>query len=251
MVSRNLGRGGLIIGYSKIFCDFGSPIGVKELFESPTYRWQRYSITYTYYWNKYSVKITYNRSLVVTDDDPYDINYTVGNLPLHNTRTNRVYTDYIVDPETGFFTYNQSSYEEIIIKRNSSDTGYDREGYDGVCYLIGNDPTDYYPSEDKILVANTAYYMTSASDIRIIYAADYEAEAGYGEGAGDIKQQDITSNTSSAYPSNGKHSDGYWYIKQSKVDRARGNLIDTVSSKVETQYPENGYLGSYWYVRTS
>ena len=60
----------------------------------------------------------------------------------------------------------------------------------------------------------------------------------------------VSSSSSSAYPTNGRHTDGFWYDgRTSSTSYSKGTTsYGTVSSTSRSAYPDNNYSGSYWYV---
>lgn len=64
---------------------------------------------------------------------------------------------------------------------------------------------------------------------------------------GDTSYGDVTSTNDSEYPQNGA-SGGYWYVKQTDITYQQGELIDEVSSDNASAYPNNGYSNGYWYI---
>ena len=221
-------------------------MGVKELYESPTYRWQQYDVITTYYWNKYEVKTVYNDTLISTGGSTDEVHQYLGDWKDHFSIT--IHTQYNVNSETGQFTYGDSGRKNLFY--NFSSGG---ESYSGTFYFIGGDVENNDARSTQIRVCSYgSVHIEDLSDVYCVFAVEDVCRADYDQSAGSLVQQNIASTASSAYPANGIDDDDYWYIRQSKVDRVRGNnLLGTVTSKNETQYPENGYSGGYWYVRTS
>ena len=62
----------------------------------------------------------------------------------------------------------------------------------------------------------------------------------------------IQSTDQSAYPLNGLHTDGYWYVydKSTTVDGhyVKLDLVETVTAANEQTYPVDGVQNNYWYV---
>lgn len=74
----------------------------------------------------------------------------------------------------------------------------------------------------------------------------YALEQSYAQGS--TSYGTVTSTSSSTYPNNGKHTDGYWYVYNS-VSYSKGSTqYSDVSSTNRSAYPDNSYSGSYWYV---
>lgn len=255
-----LGRGILTVGMSKIFCDFGKPVGVKELYESPTYRWQKYDVISTYYWDKYTVQVRYGTPIITTPTDN-------RNLQLPSTRydgtststgesyicytTTRVYKTCTIDPESG----NVSITDNVRLAYNyrGNNPWHYPDRYSSPCYSQAQptDPILFWPDgcivgDGNRIAKTVSIYSISERPGELITSATKI------ESKGSLIASGVTSTSVSTYPTNGKHADGYWYHKTARVDRAKGDkLIGTVTSKVSTQYPENGFYGGHWYVQTA
>lgn len=68
-----------------------------------------------------------------------------------------------------------------------------------------------------------------------------------GESKGSTSYGQVTSTSSSTYPSNGVQ-DGYWYESAgSSTSYSRGSYVGTVSSSSSSAYPNGSWSGSYWY----
>lgn len=157
-----------------------------------------------------------------------------------------LFLGYDVDPETGFITMDNTTHATVTLNYDNGKTSYNN-----TCYFVL--PTNrVQQSGYNIYKADSVYYgVKGITNLYIYYENAKLYKAGYTESAGELVQANVSSTTIS-YPSNAKHTDNYWYTMQSKVDHAKGNnLLGTVTSKVETSYPENGYLSGYWYVRTA
>ena len=251
-----LNAGRLIFGTSKLFADFGSPIGVKELFESPTYRWQKYDVVTTYYWNKYETSKKYGLPLL-TDGNP--VNRQVSHVSSQiiegedeatglswSVAIYQPITSVTVDPDTGKISGNPDYSKRFYSASYYAPSEYkNRASYNDTCYYYGGNiwyiASSVYAKSHSWAGIDLTYHNTEqVTGPTISYMKGYLIES------------NITSTVVSTYPADGKHTDNYWYIKQSKEDHAKGNnLLGTVTSKIETAYPENGYLSGYWYIRTA
>ena len=222
---------------------------MKELFESPTYRWQKYDVVTTYYWNKYQVKVSYGYPLIteeVSSIPEYPGQWMSG-ADYRCALCHSLCKTLIIDSDTGKISLSGN----VTLAYNSEGTnpwGYSNQ-YNGTCYLPSNNNDNTCYKGTKCI--NNAYISPRGTCQLILYDKVKVTGATKTENAGDYITR-VSSTNKSAYPSRGKHTDNYYYIKQSKEDHVKGNsLLGTVTSKIETTYPENGYSGGYWYVRTA
>ena len=102
---------------------------------------------------------------------------------------------------------------------------------------ISSGNTYYFTSRD------TTYKFTSSGVLQNCYPAIVTSEISRGDYIGDV-----TSTTSSTYPSNGAQ-DGYWYVYYtSTTTYSRGTFIETVYSYDESAYPADArHTDGYWY----
>lgn len=80
--------------------------------------------------------------------------------------------------------------------------------------LSGNytDTSVYYDATGSTSAKTiVTYYITGG--VNIAYTVDNLVKHYFGDGVGNYIT-DVTSINPSEYPLNGKHSDGYWYIRQ-------------------------------------
>lgn len=226
------------------------------MFESPTYRWQKYDVVTTYYWNKYNANRKYSMPLL-TDGNPTTRQFSSVSAQIIEGK----------DAETGL-SWSSAVYQPITSVSVDETTGtitgsadYSNRFYSPSYYAPSEyrSPTSYnktcYFKTGNIWYVGTSIGAKSHSWAGIdlnLYNSEQVTGTTVTYTRGTLVQSDITSNNINNYPSDGKHTDNYWYTKQSKEDHTRGSsLLGTVTSKVETTYPENGYSGGYWYVRTS
>ena len=74
------------------------------------------------------------------------------------------------------------------------------------------DTSVYYDSTDSTNTNIMVTYYTTGG-VNVAYTIDNLIKHYFGDGVGNYIT-DITSTNPSEYPLNGKHSDGYWYIRQ-------------------------------------
>ena len=106
---------------------------------------------------------------------------------------------------------------------------------------------------DRVLKRENTYSVVYGNYENNSYGQSYTKQ--YIRSASDDKYtqgsyiDQVTSNSSNAYPSN-DHSGSYWYISAGSK-QVQGELIDTVESSDPNTYPDNGILDGYWYVKQS
>lgn len=98
-------------------------------------------------------------------------------------------------------------------------------------------------------IGNSTYYVSaSSSRIRAYrnYQPTHDVVSRLGTPIKGTHSGTTTSESSSAYPSNGI-SGSYWYVSKS-YRNTRGAFIESIEAD-EGTYPDNGIQGNYWYVR--
>lgn len=182
--------------------------------------YQKYSINniVTYYWNKYNA----------TSTNSYSIHYSYTSGKYYGKVRYSVQSSTIKQSNGRFQNLSSATFEGINVGHwfMASATGpayYCSQEFD---YTLGDDFLGY--SRIATIVNTPVYSQGSTS---------------YGE---------VSSISSSAYPSRGRHTDGYWYVKSTKTTstQEKGSLIETFKAK-DGEYPDNGVKDGYWYVKIS
>lgn len=190
----------------------------------PRYAWKRYSLKdlVTYHWDKYNVVSTtsYTGKAIVS--------YARGSMTASwkpkfpRNDPPRVDTDSKIWSNVGSGTW------------------------DGV-----NAGGDWIVRGTQL--SNNCYYVTdiedlSGGDVRFYYSRVARAETTTTYSKGETSQGQVSSTNQNAYPADGA-SGGAWYTSAASTsEKVQGDYIDTVYGD-EGEYPDNGILGDYWYVR--
>lgn len=110
------------------------------------------------------------------------------------------------------------------------------ESISGTGSKIYDDSSDKYPQSGMLSSDYNYYYVYQGQEI----VSTSKGSTSYGQ---------VTSTSSSAYPSNGANG-SYWYVSAgSDVSYSKGSTsYPDISSTNRSAYPDNSYSGSYWYV---
>lgn len=196
----------------------------------PRCTWQRYSIAEltTYYWDKYSADSTTHYTGEVTVNKVSTASMTVDwrDLCVANTDPPRVaYVDHILFG---------SSWDAL----SNRAWRYVKAGM-----WIGQGTVLSNPRYQLI----SAPSQTSPHEFSYSAIATADTETVFAKGTDSLGQ--VSSTDPSAFPADGA-SDGFWYTatEETTTEQIPGELIDTVTGN-DGDYPDNGILGDYWYVR--
>lgn len=195
----------------------------------PCYTWQRYSIAEltTYYWDKYSVDSTTQYTGTVT--------VTKGRGSM-SVEWGSPYVSKDDTPKIESFklgSYYSQSWDAVETAWKFVNSGY----------WIGQ----------GTWLSNPRYRLTGAPSLNSPHEFGYSAIATADTEIVSVKGTDslgqVSSTDPSAYPADGA-SDGFWYTatEETSTEQVPGELIDTVTGN-DGDYPDNGILGDYWYVR--
>ena len=247
MLLIRLSSGAIILGLSKLW--FGNTDGeIIEVggYEKVIYRWGKYAATPVYHWEKWSTSSKYSTSL-----STYGSTVSSLSLPQH-------------EYEAGWPT---ATYHSV-----TAYTSYEINTTTGVVTLSGR--TAAYVGRDANVQINQRVYTNSSVCVNgseeeklqpttTIYRTDeivasISSTNGTARNAvpmrptkstikGDTSYGDVTSTNDSEYPQNGA-SGNYWYVKQTEITYQPGDYLDEVSSDNASAYPNNGYSNGYWYV---
>lgn len=113
-------------------------------------------------------------------------------------------------------------------------------------YADGSQIYRLYSGEIATSTSGVGKVTFTGSSYSSFLGGTYALEQSYAQGS--TSYGTVTSTSSSTYPNNGKHTDGYWYVYNS-VSYSKGSTqYSDVSSTNRSAYPDNSYSGSYWYV---
>ena len=204
----------------------GDANGIARLFFFSGYVWNRYNTITTYKWNKKDWLGYYPRHM---SDPDYMSNITYGDEEVY-------YTDvYFTDTES------QTSWKGTRHNFETWTVSWFRSNVQGN-YVRG--------SWSRLVYVGAVTGWNGDSNRPRIYIDGYQAVANenrkYYEDLGTVTSTDIN-----AYPSNieNVHTDGYYYQRAGET-YSQGSYIDQVESENPSAYPDNG-RGSdgYWYVK--
>lgn len=207
----------------------GDANGIARLFFNNSYVWNRYKLitTTTYKWDRYDIvnKLTktdwsYVGGCPIAGNSPVSIWYDA-----EMTREDYVYFSKSYMP---CYTQNSGGGSSIVNSRGERDS---IKAYKGYVYCKNKD--GYYDNRYQDVSGSTNMNPPL-----------YLPQEGAGTKRGSV------SSTTFQYPSNGK-SGNYWYIYTgSNVSYSQGSYIGQVESDNPSAYPDNG-RGSdgYWYVK--
>ncbi|WP_301067007.1 hypothetical protein [uncultured Duncaniella sp.] len=196
--------------------------------DTTVYRWNKYNVVNTYTWNRYNTKDVYkanisSSSYSFTYDGSYITVYTAYSPSWHN---NEACLRVSLDDK-----------KEVRISGSSPVT------IDGYWY---NTTIDFNTSFGSAWFSRL-YHLTKTTGSRNCVADELitcRKTIGYDESTVTT----VTSSSSSAYPDNGVHTDGYWYKKGATTYSKGSTSYGQVTSTSSSAYPSNGVSGSYWYV---
>ena len=208
------------------------------------YKWNKYTSksTVTYKWDKcYPYKRTVDTGSWVTElITPSHYAFTVYVYNREPTPTN---SGTLVSPSYGYPLFGNGADEVLRYDYDLRENYWYCEEVDyGLEYLIGK--------WNVISSKQCGKYVqfTYKSSTSIEYIAD---RVTIDSGKKGDRIQTVFSEVSTAYPDNAiSSSDGYWYTKTgSSTDYSQGDFVGTVSSDNPDAYPKNGrHKDGYWYV---
>ena len=190
------------------------------------YTWAKYNAvgTTTYTWKKYNSIKEYEKKASSTT------------MEFAECSTVSLYKSYSFDTSTGKYTLKTLN-KSIKLTASNVDT-YKNNYYS----LDGTTTSTMYRVNGKTTSINTG---TSSLSLTIFTSqlGDYsQGSTSYGT---------VSSATSSAYPTDGRHTDGYWYVSTgSTTTYSKGSTsYGTVTDTDPEAYPTNGrHTDGYWYV---
>ena len=248
-----------------------------------TYRWNRYNVNTTtrYTWNRYNLKLEYTYKW-----NKYEINKKLNQT---NRRTFYAASMSGIKTENTGYVYQSTNISDLAVEDLVFNDSYDI--IDTGSYSFPPSPIRVFSStsigykydvagfytklkyEDEGRQDGKRYYrlwVTLGSNtnfdgfflIRCIRSSILP-ESGTGTILAEyetilyefIDNHDlidiVSSNSQSAYPSSGEHTDGYYYeyIGQ-ETQQSQGSAAGSVSSTSSSAYPTDGVQGNYWYVYT-
>lgn len=202
-----------------------------------------------YHWQQYSADKYYPGTLKYENQ----INAVDGDTSYSNiyyTFSAYVYRNVSINQTTGQITL--SNRMDCSVAGSESKMFYGPSG--------GREYDLYFPSPDKLSWAYAdgqagltlaSCYACKSLTVRAnlsrasVVAQNVSAIADYRKGT--LLNPDVTSTNIYQYPSDGR-VESYWYVKTSTVTETYGNYIEQVYSYNPSAYPNNGKVGSYWYV---
>lgn len=224
--------------------------------QSAEYQWERYQVNTTYKWGRYSTR--------------------TQSINIYGWTQSKVYSPrYIIYPGTKVsislaekFSDNKNSERNSALNLVSDSATGPSATVEMLNKYIG-----YYFTDTSTSTDNTTFYGLTVSDVSALSSRSSRCKLTYvgtGQGTADgisITYQfaswtlvsttqetvrgsyidDVSSTSSSAYPSNGA-SGSYWYVSNGS-ETSRGNYIDIVSSTDYNAYSNDGIQSGYWYIR--
>ena len=209
---------------------------VAKLFYSSGYVWKKYNTntTNTYHWNKYSI---------TTKID----GHTLGWGPTEDidvARNERIYSSIEFDSDRG----------DLRIDRNSGEMVYEviydpRD--DNLDALIGWYQAPTRPTIVNDCYKIVAVYGTRGNLVIECGGKYCEIEPNETEERGSLLGS-VTSTSRNTYPTNGI-SGSYWYVyDRQDTSYSQGSYIQDVENDNPNAYPDNGrHSDGYWYVKQS
>lgn len=204
----------------------------------------------THYWDKYQTITKYSLPLILDDSSiDYDMINVGGYFDGEDEEgrswgVNSYYPNITakVDEDTGEITFSSSATVVVYAATLYAPSMYkNKTDYNGTCYCQFGSAPKYQATRIGI------DYGGWPGGHATFYGAREIIGATENYSRGTLIQQNITSSVSNTYPSNGRHTDRYWYTKSSKIDHAQGAFIQIVTAK-SNSYPSNGYQSGYYYV---
>lgn len=199
------------------------------------YKWNRYTAiaNYTYYWDRFNIKTTYaleKQNSGIVDVSEYE-GMDSGGWP---GSSGFLGVDVYCDPDDGEIMLTgrvtQSATLEIFERyyRSRPWWTYNVWNTSGLSWI---------------------YYITSYEN----WIISYDQYVPVGTDSKGDSNGTVSSPYSNTYPSNGK-SGNYWYVYTggSITSYSRGTYIDQIMSMNQIQYPDNGrHTDGYWYVKVA
>lgn len=208
---------------------YNMPINISDVRDTfnKKHRWQKYKSVYHsgttyYYWNKYSVEYkylpkhgsegTYTKGTTYTlysssvfnpNRQTFDISGQ-KTITLTDTTQTTIIGLYKVQVGDGWYGNFSHRFEKVIqvsdtsIKYSITTEGVEYFKGSVFCGTVSSVARSDYPTDSR---KNGYWYVYSHSST----SAGYYSKGTYIE--------DIEAKEENAYPSNGRHSDGYWYVK--------------------------------------
>ena len=219
------------------------------------YKWNRYTATAIYKWEAYDRKVISGTSYVVNsnisrsktfpnsgEDDGSDYWYMNSSFPsILVDATNGGYFDFSNWKRTGKYAGSALMAEQGF---NDGRRYYTTANY------VNNYYTDKTSSVYEILTLDSVEYTPQAG--RITYTARlYGIRDTYGKG--DTLRTTYTSTNRNAFPDNGMDVNNlYWCVYVGVSGYQQGTYIGQVVSMDQNQYPTNGrHTDGYWYVKVA
>ena len=255
---------------------FGGVTGNKVIefsVKEAAYTWERYSLNITYLWGRYSIAQESTKYYVMERASSGNTaHYAVSpNLSFQFAKNRSYSTTSPTVTFSNFVTRRLSSYankEAYVSALNSSGivgsffTTIETRHDAGTHFILTgiktssslsydpdasyyDRPAKFYQFDEVSIVGGGGTYRDDIALVYDTWRLNYDRTETADVRGSRIDQ--VSSTSSSAYPSNGKSGD-YWYTSEGS-NTARGNYIDDVTSQNYNQYPDNGISGSYWYIR--
>ena len=194
------------------------------LMQSKKYKWERYNVdtVTTYYWDKYNANSSTNYTGTV------NVSYQSGSQTVTwspkypRNDPPRINTDSMIWDNLASGTWDGWDAPGSWIVRSTS-LSYN-------CYYV------------------TALEQ-SGTGVRFTYSKVASPAKSTTYSQGTTSYGEVTSTASNTYPTNGR-SGSYWYVyKSSTESKVQGSLVETVTNKEQDAYPTNGiHTDGYWYV---
>lgn len=164
-----------------------------------------------YYYNRYTVKRRYyaKQDTRLLGENDYQLCRPIGGGSI----TVRFYSHYEINEDTGVITLTGDLIERVP----------------------GEYPVvDYYIRRSQQSIMKVSEWTTEIKGET--YHKYYEVSSEFNEVRGDLLQENIVAEDG-IYPNNGKHSDGYWYVKG---DLAFPEIKMRINGQLKTS--ENGWV---------
>lgn len=253
-----------------------------EINSSTSYTWNRWNLVSTtvYKWNKWNTTTGATERIVSPDNSEFGPGFVHGNYSpemvsnggrtyaayytSNGTRMNSSMLNQVID-SSNWLKSGYAFYEYAMVSGSSGGNAYHHYKYKITSAKYTGNTNDYGEYVFKISTMYEAYEgaikgSTSYGQVTSTSSSAYPSNGASGsywyESAGSEVQYskgstqyaDVSSTSSSAYPDNG-HDGSYWYNnKQTIINHSMGNYIEDAFSIAQDTYPANGISGSYWYV---
>ena len=238
----------------------GDETGKARLFYSSGRVWKKYNTTSTrtYYWDRFNISTIYTWNQYAVQYQAQHHSENNGTHEVFKTYSNGL--NYYFLSGTDYYISNNKLYvsgSKVYTERGwvsgTTITSASRGFENGHKYAYHNSTGSNSGTTRLYEIDNDSYWswrrVQSATEGVATYVQwRIHGTIGYltvTEGPGGL-QGTVTSESSSAYPNNGK-SNNKWYIYSGSSQGKGSTQYSDVSSSNRSAYPDNGVSGNYWY----